>query len=176
MLYPFLDLDDRLGKAMIDEENMAKKPDFDLQAAHKYFSAECFNGAWDYIDKPVRKSEEDDRMLQLCLASLWHWTQRKDCTSTNLSIGYWQVSRVFSLLQQADNARHYGQLCLLAAQAEGVLPFYLGYAYEALGRAEGVAENLDEMEKFLVQAHQVAAGLTDPEEKTQLLKDLATIQ
>ena len=34
----------------------------------------------------------------------------------------------------------------------------------------------DEMEKFLIQAHQVAASLTDPEEKKQLLKDLATIR
>jgi hypothetical protein len=155
---------------------MVKKPDFDLQAAHKYFAAECFNRAWDYIDKRVRKPEEDDRMLQLSLASLWHWTQREDCTSTNLSVGYWQVSRVYALRRQVDEARRYGQLSLEAALADGVLPFYRGYAYEALGRAESVAGNLDETEKFLVQAHQVAAGLSDPEEKKALLKDLATIR
>ncbi len=155
---------------------MVKKPDFDLQAAHKYFSAECFNRAWDYIDKAVRTSEEDDRMLQLSLASLWHWTQREDCTPTNLSVGYWQVARVYALLQRADPSRHYGQLCLEAARGEGVLPFYRGYAYEALARAERVAGNVDEMEKFLVQAHQVAATLPDPEEKKALLKDLATIR
>ena len=33
----------------------------------------------------VRTSEEEDKMLQLSLASLWHWTQREDCTPTNLS-------------------------------------------------------------------------------------------
>ncbi len=155
---------------------MVKKPDFDLQAAHKYFSAGCFNQAWDYIDKPVRTSEEDDRMLRLSLASLWHWTQREDCTPTKLSIGYWQVARVYALMRQADQSRHYGLLCLEAAQADGVLPFYRGYAYEALARAESVAGNLDEMEKFLISAHQVAATLPDPEEKEALLKDLATIR
>jgi len=155
---------------------MAKKPDFDLQVAHKYFSADCFNWTWDYIDKPVRTKGEDEAMLHLSLASLWHWTQREDCTSTNLSIGYWQVSRVFALLRQADNARHYGELCLEASQKEAVPPYYLGTAYEALARAELVAGNLDKMEGFLIQAHQVATLLPDPEEKKMLLSDLATIR
>ena len=153
-----------------------KKPDFDLQTVHKYFSPQCFNKAWDLIDKPVRKPAEDDRMLQLCLASLWHWTQREDCTPTNLSVGYWQVSRVFALLRQADMARRYGRLCLEVSEREEVPPFYRGYAYEALARSENVAGNLDEAEKYLVQAHQLAASLSDDEEKKLLLKDLATIR
>jgi hypothetical protein len=155
---------------------MAKKPDFDLQAAHKYFSAECFNRAWDYIDKPGRSTTNADKMLQLSMASLWHWTQREDCTPTNLSVGYWQVSRVYALLRQADQARHYGQLCLEASEREGVEPFYRGYAYEALARAELVADNEDEMEKYLIQAHQLATSLADPKEKKQLLKDLSSIR
>lgn len=154
---------------------MVKKSDFDIVASHKYFSADCFNRAWDYIDKPVRSRSEEDMMLQLSLASLWHWTQREDRTPTNLSVGYWQVSRVYALLRQANNARHYGELCLDASQKEGVLPFYLGYAYEALARAESVAGNKAEMEAFLVQSNQVADRLPDPQAKKQLLEDLATI-
>ena len=30
---------------------MTKKEDFDQAAAHKYFSAKCFNQAWELIDK-----------------------------------------------------------------------------------------------------------------------------
>jgi hypothetical protein len=155
---------------------MTKKPDFDLFSAHKYFAAQCFNQTWDYIDKPARTKSEEDSMLSLSLASLWHWTQREDCTPTNLSVGYWQVSRVFALLQQADNARHYGELCLEVSQKEGVLPFYLGYAYEALARAELVAGNRDKMADLLVQARQTAALISDAEEKKMLLKDLETIR
>jgi hypothetical protein len=155
---------------------MTKKPDFDLFSAHKFFAAQCFNQTWDYIDKPTRTKSEEDSMLRLSLASLWHWTQREDCTPTNLSVGYWQVSRVFALLQQADNARHYGELCLEVSQKEGVLPFYLGYAYEALARAELVAGNRDKMADLLVQAQQTATLISDAEEKKMLLKDLETIR
>ncbi len=155
---------------------MTQKADFDRFAAHKYFSAQCFNQTWDYIDQPERSSEDNDKMLQLSLASLWHWTQREDCSSTNLSVGYWQVSRVFALLGQADNARHYGKLCLKASQAEGVLPFYLGYAYEALARAEMTASSKTRMAEYLKLAQQVAETLPDPEAKKALLADLATIR
>ncbi len=148
----------------------------DLQAAHTYFSKACFNQAWDYIEKERLNQSEEDRMLQLSLSSLWHWSQREDVTQINTSIAYWQVSRVFARMRQADNARHYGELCLLAVQNEGVETFYQGYAHEALARAEMVAGNTAEMEKHLAQARQIASTLTDPEEQKQLSEDLATIR
>ncbi len=155
---------------------MEKKSAAELQEMHKIFSVECFNRAWDFIDKPARTPVEDDRMLQLSLASLWHWTQRDDCTATNLSIGYWQVSRVFALMRQPEPARQYAQFCLEASTQEGVLPFQLGYAYEALARAEQVAGDLEAMEKHLTLANQAASLVTDQEDKKLLLKDLATIR
>jgi hypothetical protein len=155
---------------------MGKQPEFDILSAHKFFSADCFNRAWDYIDKPVRTQDEDDMMLSLSLTSLWHWTQREDCSDTNLSIGYWQVARVYALLRQPDNARRYGELCLGAAKRDGVAPFYLGYAYEALARAENVAGEHDKMENYLILAHQIAASITERDEKKQMLRDLASIR
>ena len=115
-------------------------------------------------------------MLLLSLASLWHWIQRPDCTPGNLSVGYWQVSRVYALLGQVEAARQYAQLCLKSSQGEGALPFHLGYAYEALARAEMVGPNLAKMEEYLQKAYQVSEKMADPEAKKQLLDDLATIK
>ena len=155
---------------------MAKAPDFDVAAAHKYFSAECFNKAWDLIDKPDRTPEENEAMIQLSIASIWHWTQRADCAPANLSVGYWQTSRIYALLGQADNARHYGQLSLGALQGDDVPPFYRGYAYEALARAESVAHNKAKMEAFLDEARRAAEAVIDAGEKQMLLADLKTIR
>ncbi|MBI5960010.1 MAG: hypothetical protein HY866_14820, partial [Chloroflexi bacterium] len=115
--------------------------DFDRQAAHRHFAVECFNQTWDLIDKANRTARDNEKMIGLSMASLWHWSQRKDCTPTNISVGCWLVSRVYALIGQADNARHYGQMCLEASHGDGVAPFYLGCAYEALARAEKVAGN-----------------------------------
>ena len=155
---------------------MMGESEFDVDAAHKYFSAECFNQAWDLIDKPVRTAEEDEQMVRLSLASHWHWTQRTDCTQTNTSVGYWQTSRIYAMLGQAENARRYAQLCLAASQGDDVLPFCSGYAYEALARAESVAGNRDKVEEYLRAARRVAETLPDPDTKKRLLGDLDTIQ
>jgi hypothetical protein len=154
---------------------MSRNVDFDLTDAHAYFSAECFNRAWEFIDQPFRTPQEDQVMLQLGLTSLWHWTQRLDCTPTNLSISYWLVARIHALLGQADQARQYGQLCLEVSKGEGILPFYLAYAYEALARAESVAANPGKKKEYLDLAAGLVDKIADPEGKKQLLTDLKTI-
>ena len=154
---------------------MAKKPDFDLTAAHKFFSTHCFNKAWDLIDQPSRTPEEDEEMIRLSLTSAWHWKQRDDCTQVNLSVSFWQTSRIYSILGQVDNAHRYARLCLDASQGEDVTQFYLGYAYEAMARAEALVGNTAQMEQYLNQARKIAAVMSDSDEKQMLLDDLAAI-
>jgi hypothetical protein len=155
---------------------MAKEPDFDLQAAHRFFSAQCFNAAWDLMEKTDRSVEEDEEMIRLSQASHWHWTRRDDYGDKETSIAYWQTSRIHAILGQADNARRYGQLCLAASQDEGLPPFCLGYAYEALARAESVAGNRDRMEEYLQKARTAVERMTDPDTRKQFEDDLNSIE
>ena len=155
---------------------MAEKTEFYRKAAHKYYSVNCFNQAWDLIDKTERTPEEDEEMIRLSLASHYHWTQRDDYSNTNASIALWQISRIYTILGQADNARRYGQICLEASQGEGVTPFFLGYAYEALARAEAAGGKEEEMQAFLKDARTTAEKVKEADEKNMLLDDLNTIQ
>jgi hypothetical protein len=67
---------------------MNKKPDFDVEAAHRYFSA-CFNGAWDLIDKSSALPK-DERMIaeRASMALVAEGRLRRQ----NLSVGYWQAA------------------------------------------------------------------------------------
>lgn len=149
---------------------MANKPDFNLQSAHKHFSAFCFNTAWGLIEKKDRTSEDDDQMICLAQSSVWHWTQRDDCKDQNLSVGYWQLSRVYALAGKPDDARRYGELSLKYSENEE--PFYKGYAYEALARAEAVAGNNKDAGEYLQKARKLAEQVTDPEWQKPLIDDL----
>ena len=153
---------------------MTPKPDFDVTAAHKYFSTHCFNDAWDFIDKKERTAEETEQMIQLCQASLWHWSRREDATDQNRSVGYWQASRVYSLAGLPESARRYGKLSLEAAA--GCLPFYKGYAYEALARAERIAGDRPRMKEYLSLARQQAEAVKNVEEKKILEADLDSLK
>ncbi|HVV99423.1 MAG TPA: hypothetical protein VHB77_03720 [Planctomycetaceae bacterium] len=145
----------------------------DLAQAHRHFSADCFNRTWDFIDKPDRSAEDDEAMVLSTLASLWHWTQRSDCTDQNRSIGHWQASRVYALVGQGDNARRHGERCL--AFASGAPPFYVGYAHEALARAADVLGDAAAKERHLQEAWGCAGTVTDESARSALEQDLKTL-
>ena len=153
----------------------SSKKKLTIKKAHKYFSAQCFNKTWDYLDMPERTAEQDEEMLRSAMASHWHWTQRKDYGPVSKSIANWQVSRVFATLGQADNAHRYGQRALDALEGQENLPFYQGYGYEALARAEAVAGDAAQMKSYLEKARHAAAEVSDDDSKQLLLSDIETI-
>lgn len=152
---------------------MTQPNNLDRDLAHRHFSADCFNNAWGLIDKPDRTPDDDQQMLLVAFASIWHWTQRPDCTDKHLSIGYWQVSRIYSLLNDADNARRYAQLCLAKTPTDD--PFCLAYAHEALARAEALAGNAEAARDQLAEAERYAASIKSEEDRQLLINDLKTI-
>ncbi len=152
---------------------MADPLDFDFASGHKFFSATCFNRAWDFIDMPQRSAAEEEAMVLLAMASLWHWTQRADCSDHHRALGYWQVSRALALARLAEGARLFAQKSLELSQNEG--PFYLGYAHEALARAACAAGDRVQAASDLGQARRWAEKVEDPEEGNLLRKDLEAL-
>ena len=140
---------------------------------HKKLSVDCFNRAWELLDKKDRTKEDDERMVSLAHASLAHWRMREDCTDRNLSIGYWQLSRVYAVLGQGDNAERYGGLCMHVSGQEP--PFYLAYAHEALARAALLNERRELFDKHLAEAKTLVSQVTDADEKKMLEDDLAQL-
>ena len=154
---------------------MVYKTTFNVSEAHEFFSAEYFNEAWEYIEKADERSAEDNMtMLHTAIASLWHWTQREDVKPENLAVGYWQVSRVYNLIKQPNNARTYGLLSL--KYAEGLEPFFKAYAYETLARAEMQTNNRVIMMVYLEKAYRMVERVENEEDKQLLLKDLESIR
>ena len=113
-------------------------------------------------------------MLHTAIASLWHWSQREDVQPEQLSVGYWQVSRVYNLLKQPHNAKMYGMLSL--KYAKDLKPFYKGYAYETLARAEMILNNRFIMNVHIDKAREMLEQIEDQEEMQLLAKDLETIR
>ena len=142
----------------------------DLTKANQFFAADCFNKTWAMLDQPSRSAHDDEQMLLLSHASLWHWTQREDCTEQTLSVGYWLIS----VLQRGDDASRYAERCLVVSHSQP--SFYLGYAHEALARAARLQGDSDKTCHHLSEARRLAALVTDSDERAMLEKDLDTIQ
>lgn len=155
---------------------MGPKADFDVPAAHKYFAAHCFNESWALMDKPTRSIEEAEQLIALGQASLWHWTQRADCTATNLSIAHWLLSRIYAVLGDATLAQRYAGSCLRESEKPGVAVLYLGFAHEALARAAMLERDWKVVSDYLQKADELAAAVPDEGERKLLKDDLDTIR
>jgi hypothetical protein len=153
---------------------MADESHFDLVAAHKHFSAWCFNRAWELIEKPDRTEEEVRLMVALSHASIFHWISQSDCTDRNLSVGYWQASRIQALIGNAQEATRHGRTCL--GYSANLEPFYLGYAYEALARAASLMNDAANMADYLDRAESLAEQVPDEHDRQLLAADLAQLR
>lgn len=147
-----------------------------VQKAHRHFSASCFNQCWTLIDKSDRSAEDVEDMVLAAYASLWHWKQRDDCEPVNLSIGYWQVSRVHALAGHYEMARLFGEKCLKVGKENHLAPFYVGYAYEALARAELLHRDAKTAEGHLAKARRQLDKVADKEERALLLADIVGLE
>ncbi|WP_299466546.1 hypothetical protein [uncultured Gimesia sp.] len=150
-------------------------PEFDVQTAHRFFAADCFNKTWDYLEKHERTPEENLAMISSSHASFWHWKQFEEHTPLNISIAYWQLSRVYAVTSQPRLALSFASLCLKVSQKNQLGPFYMAYAYEALARASAVADKPEEAATWLEHAKKIVESELEGDEKQQLQTDLNTI-
>ena len=148
----------------------------DERAVHERFSVDCFNLAWDLLDRSDRSPEQDEEMVRLSVASTWHWTKRSDCTAENLSVGLWQTSRIHAVLGHAEEARRYASLCVQESSKGGVGVFFLAYAYEATARAEALAGNASVATAALGQAEKLLERVEDADAQSMLEQDLDDVR
>jgi ATP/maltotriose-dependent transcriptional regulator MalT len=150
-------------------------PTFDEKAAHRHFAMSCFNRAWDYLDLPRRDDRQVEEMLHVAHASYWHWLHVPEQTPTNLSIGLWQLARVYAVAGRADDARRWALRCRELGEAEALEPFYRAYAHEAAARAERVAGNAAAAAPHLAAARELLPAIDDIEDRERLARDLDSL-
>jgi len=157
------------------ETEVSNQPEFDVTLGHKKFAPMAFNRAWDFIDLASRTDDDVRQMLDAAHASSWHWRHREDANSQNRSIADWQLSRVHALAGNGAVALDYGNLSLITAN-ETALPFFIGYAYEAIARAHWVLGNLDDARTALAAAEEFLLQIPVEENKALLRPDLDDIR
>jgi hypothetical protein len=139
---------------------------------HKEMAKSYFNKVWELLEKENRSDEDNELMIHLCHSSFYHWTQTEDHTVENISIGYWQLSRVYAVLENGELAFSYGKRCMSVSVESNLSPFYIGYAYEAVARAYYLLKKHSAGSEALQQAYTYAEKVNDDESKTWLINDL----
>lgn len=143
-------------------------------AQHRKIGGDLFNYTWSLLEKKNRTQEERDEMVHATHASRYHWGRAG--TARNLSIGEWQISRVYTVLGRPELALYHGRRALEIAQRRGLGRFYVGYGYEALARGASVAGERRSRDRYLRDARRIGASVPNRDDRRMLLEDLATIR
>lgn len=153
---------------------MPRKEDPLDRKQHRKIGADLFNYTWSLLDRKDRSPEEDEEMLHASHASRYHWGHAG--TPLNISVGEWQLSRVYSVLGRAEPALHHARRCLEITRRHRFGRFYLAYAYEGLARAAAVAGERRTRARYLREARRVGASIRDRDDRRMLMEDLETIR
>jgi len=132
---------------------------------HRKIAAECFNSAWDYLEKQNRDPGDDQMMLNLAHASRYHWSLVGK--PWNFTTGDWQIYRVYAALNQPDLALSFAKTALEISQKNNFSERLIS-AYEGMARAHAVAEEYLVAREFVNKARQqlLIVNLDDEDRKT----------
>jgi len=125
------------------------------------------------MEKAERTAEEDQLMVALNQASIYHWMNRPDCSYEKLSVGYWQASRIQALLWNTVEAIRLAHVC--HRYSTELAPFYLGFAHEAIARAHKQAGHHEVARTHIMEAQQLAKSIVGLDDRALLEADLSQI-
>ena len=107
----------------------------------KTTAIETFNEAWKFLNKKKLNKEEKITLLNLVHTSFYLWQQVPECTTTNISISLWQISRAYAHIGDGANALLFAEQNIKLCKKEKPDSFYTAYAYESAARALIVLDN-----------------------------------
>lgn len=143
----------------------------DLQRWQRTLAPKIFNQTWEFLDAQELSREEEEAMLAAAFAQRHLWYQVGD--ARNHAIADWQVSRVAAVLGYAELARRFGERSLEVAVENGLDPFVVGFAHEAIARAAADVDDIETFTEHLDLARAQLAEVDDDEDREVLAADLA---
>ena len=128
---------------------------------HRKTARDCFNHAWDYLDRKERSPLDEEQMLHLAHASRFHWGLVG--SPRNRAVGDWQISRIYAALNQPGLSLQFAKSSLEICQKND-LQEVLATAFEAIARAYAVARDYSSARSYIEKAREQLSRVSLEEE------------
>lgn len=145
----------------------------ELKKIHRKLAVDCFNAAWDLLEKKDRTEDDNFKMIHTAHASRFHWGEIG--TPLELQRGEWQISRVYSVLELGESALHHAQCCYDTCIEKEIGDFDMAFACEALARAHHVLGNYGKRDIFIKMAKVASESIEDTGNKEYFLGELSSV-
>jgi tetratricopeptide (TPR) repeat protein len=134
----------------------------EMDKLHRKFGVKWYNKTWDYLDKKELTSKEELEMLAVTHASMQHWSFIGK--PINFASSYWQISRVYTVLNEGNLALRYAKTCLEITEKNNIKSLLLS-ANEGIARAYAILKDFSQAKSYLDKAYKEYDTLADEEDK-----------
>jgi len=150
---------------------MSEEKTFTEAEAHLYFAKQYNGKLWELLEKLERTPEEDKLLVDYTHTSLAHW--RVAGTEVHLQRGAWMLAHVYTVLGNKALALGHAQHCqeLTERYKDHLSDFDFAYAYECMARAQALARNYTEAQKYLSLADEAGAAIQDEKDREIFMGD-----
>jgi tetratricopeptide (TPR) repeat protein len=135
---------------------------------HRKMARQCFNEAWNYLDKKDRNSSDEQQMLHLAHASRYHWSFVGE--PSNLATGDWQISRAYAVLNQPNLALQFAKSALEISDKNNLQELLVS-AYEGMARAFATGKDFVSARDYIKKAREHLGGLSLSDEDRKIYSD-----
>lgn len=149
---------------------MSEEKLMSIEEAHKHFAVKLNGLTWNLLGKSERTEEDDEKMLNVVHASMFHWLQVGK--PVNFQRGDWLIARVYTVLKRTESALFHAERCNERTVELDLKDFDLAYNYEALARANALAGNKEKFEKYYKLAAEAGEKIAGKEDKKWFDQDL----
>ena len=140
---------------------------------HKLCAATLFNRTWDELERSDRSGVDDELMLNMAHASLWHW--RVVGLPVNWSRGEWLVSRVCAVLGRPESALQHARNSLELCDQHDLTEFDRAFAHEAIARAHAIGGDAKGVATHVQYGLAAAEHVEDPEGREWVRRSLGSV-
>lgn len=146
------------------------------RATRRALAVGLYNHCWGLLEVPKRTPEQDAELIHAAHASRYHWGEIAD-TPARLWRGEWMCARVYAVLGRGEPALWHARRAVTLVQAGSMATeeWDRPAIYEAMARASFVAGDATEGAAWKARAAELAAALTDADDRDVIERDLATL-
>lgn len=134
-----------------------------MKEIHQQLAAHLFNQSWDILLKEDRSRKEEDVLVNMVHASLYHWRQIGQ--PINILRGEWMIAHVYTILGHKEEALYHAENVMTLKDEIKPQDWDLAYCYEAMARVMALWGDKPAFDKYYEQA--LAAGKEIKDEGVQ---------
>jgi hypothetical protein len=141
-----------------------------MNQVHQELAVSLFNQSWDILLKEDRSRKDEDLLLNMVHASLYHW--RQIGAPINILRGEWMIAHVYTILGHKEAALYHAENVM--SLKDEILPtdWDLAYCYEAMARVMALYQDKDAFARYYQLAQKAGAEIQDEDARQQFDSDM----